>query len=50
MNVRSNTFCAGGMSLGDGRWLVTGGNKAVTTNGATAKQGQGTARTTAVGR
>lgn len=41
MNVRSNTFCAGGMTLGDGRWLVTGGNKAVTTNGADAKQGQG---------
>ncbi|SPO24968.1 Glyoxaloxidase 2 [Ustilago trichophora] len=41
MEVRSNTFCAGGMTLGDGRWLVTGGNKAVTTNGATAKAGQG---------
>lgn len=41
MEVRSNTFCAGGMTLADGRWLVTGGNKAVTTNGATAKQGQG---------
>ncbi|PWZ00931.1 Glyoxaloxidase 2 [Testicularia cyperi] len=41
MDVRSNTFCAGGMSLGDGRWLVTGGNKATTTGGATAKQGQG---------
>ncbi|SJX60989.1 Glyoxaloxidase 2 [Sporisorium reilianum f. sp. reilianum] len=41
MEVRSNTFCAGGMTLGDGRWLVTGGNKAVTTNGATAKAGAG---------
>lgn len=41
MNVRSNTFCAGGMTLGDGRWLVTGGNKAVTTDGATAKSGGG---------
>ncbi|EPQ29707.1 uncharacterized protein PFL1_02927 [Pseudozyma flocculosa PF-1] len=41
MDVRSNTFCAGGATLGDGRMFVTGGNKAVTTNGATAKQGQG---------
>ncbi|KIS70996.1 glyoxaloxidase 2 [Mycosarcoma maydis] len=41
MEVRSNTFCAGGMTLGDGSWLVTGGNKAVTTNGATAKAGAG---------
>lgn len=41
MEVRSNTFCAGGMSLGDGTWLVTGGNKAVTTNGDTAKSGAG---------
>ncbi|SNX82288.1 probable Glyoxaloxidase 2 [Melanopsichium pennsylvanicum] len=41
MEVRSNTFCAGGMTLADGRWLVTGGNKAVTTNGADAKSGQG---------
>lgn len=41
MDVRSNTFCAGGMVMGDGRWLVTGGNKATTTNGATAPQGEG---------
>ncbi|EST10143.1 protein of unknown function DUF1929 [Kalmanozyma brasiliensis GHG001] len=41
MDVRSNTFCAGGMTLGDGRWLVTGGNKATTTNGATAQPGKG---------
>ena len=41
MDVRSNTFCAGGAVLGDGRMAVTGGNKAVTTNGDTAKSGQG---------
>ncbi|KAJ1032445.1 hypothetical protein NDA16_000469 [Ustilago loliicola] len=41
MDIRSNTFCSGGMTLGDGRWFVTGGNKAVTTNGADAKAGQG---------
>jgi hypothetical protein len=36
-SVRSNTFCAGGGMLGDGRWLVTGGNKAVGTGGVTDK-------------
>ncbi|WFD36359.1 (methyl)glyoxal oxidase [Malassezia cuniculi] len=41
MNVRSNTFCAGGMTLGDGRWLVTGGNKAVTRGGGDATPGSG---------
>ncbi|KAN0059682.1 hypothetical protein ACQY0O_008254 [Thecaphora frezii] len=41
MDVRSNTFCAGGATLGDGRMLVTGGNKAVSGNGASAQQGQG---------
>ena len=41
MSVRSNTFCAGGMTLGDGRWLVTGGNKAVKRGGGDAKPGSG---------
>jgi hypothetical protein len=36
-SIRSNTFCAGGGMLGDGRWLVTGGNKAVGTAGVTDK-------------
>lgn len=34
-NIRSNTFCAGGGILGDGRWIVTGGNKAVKAGGLT---------------
>lgn len=37
-NLQTNPFCAGGMTLGDGRWLVVGGNKAVGTGGVTAKQ------------
>lgn len=39
MDVRTNTFCAGGMTLGDGRWLLTGGNKAVKQQGADATPG-----------
>lgn len=41
MDVRSNTFCAGGMTLGDGRWLVTGGNKAVKRGGDAVEPGKG---------
>jgi len=33
MDVTTNTFCAGGSSLGDGRWLVVGGNQAVLPGG-----------------
>lgn len=33
MEVASNTFCAGGMSTGDGNWQVFGGNQPVTYNG-----------------
>lgn len=29
MDVRTNSFCAGGNVLGDGRWLNVGGNQAV---------------------
>ncbi|UZJ57508.1 hypothetical protein CBS101457_006828 [Exobasidium rhododendri] len=36
-HIRSNTFCAGGGMLGDGRWVVLGGNKAVGTGGLTDK-------------
>ncbi|PWN42239.1 Glyoxaloxidase 2, partial [Ceraceosorus guamensis] len=39
MDVTSNTFCAGGMTLGDGRWIVVGGNKAVGAGGVDAKAG-----------
>lgn len=31
MDVESNPFCAGGMSLGNGSWAVFGGNQPVTT-------------------
>ena len=30
MAVSSNTFCAGGMTTGNGSWLVFGGNQPVT--------------------
>ncbi|GFZ49322.1 hypothetical protein JCM24511_07442 [Saitozyma sp. JCM 24511] len=33
MDVYSNTFCAGGAVLGNGTWVVFGGNQPVTTNG-----------------
>lgn len=35
MNVDHNPFCAGGMTLGDGTWIVVGGNKAVGAGGVT---------------
>jgi len=38
--MHSNAFCAGGATLGDGRIVVTGGNKAVKKNGATAAEGE----------
>lgn len=41
MDVYSNTFCAGGGVLGNGTWVVFGGNQPVTTDGvAVANQGQ----------
>ncbi|ORX38711.1 putative glyoxal oxidase precursor [Kockovaella imperatae] len=33
MDVLSNTFCAGGSVLGNGTWVVFGGNKPITTGG-----------------
>ncbi|KAG8921616.1 hypothetical protein FRC00_008432, partial [Tulasnella sp. 408] len=39
MDVTTNTFCAGGNVLGDGRWLVVGGNQPVTTGGNTTVPG-----------
>jgi len=36
MEVPTNSFCAGGTVLGDGRWLNVGGNQAVINNGAGA--------------
>lgn len=40
MDVDSNTFCAGGGVLGNGTWVVFGGNQPVTTDGvAVASQG-----------
>jgi hypothetical protein len=34
LNVTTNTLCAGGASLGDGRWINVGGNQGVTKGGA----------------
>jgi hypothetical protein len=40
MDVDSNTFCAGGGVLGNGTWVVFGGNQPVTTDGiAVADEG-----------
>lgn len=33
MDVDSNPFCAGGMSLGNGSWAIFGGNQPITTDG-----------------
>ncbi|KDN52163.1 copper radical oxidase [Tilletiaria anomala UBC 951] len=41
MDVSANPFCAGGADLGDGRMLVTGGNKAVGSGGGTVEEGSG---------
>jgi hypothetical protein len=35
MDVYSNSFCAGGASLGDGRWVNVGGNQGITWGGNT---------------
>src|SRR5258708_1228866 len=40
MDVRTNSWCAGGGSLGDGRWINVGGNAPVTTGGAEAGEDQ----------
>lgn len=37
-DLMTNPFCAGGMTLGDGRWIVVGGNKAIAAGGVDAKQ------------
>ena len=39
MDVESNPFCAGGMSLGNGSWAVFGGNQPITTG--KSKSGSG---------
>ncbi|KAK4701875.1 hypothetical protein P7C70_g4353, partial [Phenoliferia sp. Uapishka_3] len=33
LDIRTNTFCAGGNVMGNGSWLNVGGNQAVTTGG-----------------
>lgn len=43
MSVTSNTFCAGGMTLADGRWAIFGGNQPVTYEGAAVKDQPGKA-------
>lgn len=39
MDVYSNTFCAGGGVLGNGTWVVFGGNQPVTTDGIAVADG-----------
>ncbi|KAK4686430.1 hypothetical protein P7C73_g3698, partial [Tremellales sp. Uapishka_1] len=39
MDVYSNTFCAGGAVLGNGTWIVFGGNQPVTTGGVATTYG-----------
>lgn len=39
IDIASNTLCAGGATLADGRWIVVGGNKAVGPGGVDAKPG-----------
>ena len=40
MDVKTNSFCAGGITMGDGKLLNVGGNQAITTGG-NAPPGQG---------
>lgn len=35
MDVKTNSFCAGGSTLGDGRLINVGGNQAITVGGNT---------------
>ncbi|SGY97902.1 BQ5605_C035g11431 [Microbotryum silenes-dioicae] len=41
MDVITNTFCAGGNSLGNGSWINIGGNQAITTGGTNTSDGTG---------
>ena len=41
MDVVTNTFCAGGNVLGDGRWINIGGNQDVTYGGITVSDETG---------
>jgi hypothetical protein len=41
LEVYTNTFCAGGAELGDGRWLNVGGNFAVDPNAVTSANQNG---------
>ncbi|KAH8923060.1 copper radical oxidase [Atractiella rhizophila] len=36
MDIRTNSFCAGGAVLGNGTWVNAGGNQPITTNGVAA--------------
>lgn len=40
MDVYSNSFCAGGSSLGNGTWLNVGGNQGITWGGNTPDPSQ----------
>lgn len=41
IDVNSNTFCASGITLGNGTWVVAGGNQAITYGGIQATDGGG---------
>ncbi|PVF99228.1 DUF1929-domain-containing protein [Serendipita vermifera] len=41
LDIVTNTFCAGGAELGDGRWLNVGGNKAVNPGGVDSESQTG---------
>jgi len=43
MDIITNSFCAGGSSLGNGTWLNIGGNQAVEWGGNTASSQLGVA-------
>lgn len=44
MDIRTNSFCAGGTVLGDGTWLNVGGNQAVIAGGVSAGEGNADAQ------
>ncbi|CAO1627348.1 unnamed protein product [Parajaminaea phylloscopi] len=41
INVNTNTFCASGVTLGNGSWIVAGGNSPITYGGVDAPDGGG---------
>ncbi|SCZ96458.1 BZ3500_MvSof-1268-A1-R1_Chr8-2g10206 [Microbotryum saponariae] len=50
LDVITNSFCAGGNSLGNGSWINLGGNQAITTGGTNTSDGTGAYKDYAGGR